>query len=146
MKYRFRYEPVKYIAGLILAWLLAVALSLLGTFFDGSLITPKRIGSMMGVAFICVIPILVWCSLVRRYWVPLSIMVSIVLAYSLFVVLVWMPKPADISVLKHVWNNMSSLLGTVVVYVIPAAFFRQYCIWVCQHSSDELNNGGCDGQ
>lgn len=146
VKYRFQYDPVKYIAGLLLAWLLSVAIALLGTFFDGSLITPKRIGTMSGVAFICVVPILVWCSLVRRYWMPLSIMVSIVLAYSLFVVLAWMPKPAGISVLQHVWNSMSSFLGTVIVYVVPAAFFRQYCIWVCNGRSDELNSGGSDGQ
>ena len=145
MIYRFRYDPVKYIAGLLLAWLLSVAISLLATFFDGSLITPKRIGSMLGVAFICVVPILVWCSLVRRYWMPLSIMLSIVVAYSLFVVLVWMPKPAGISVLQHVWNSMSSFLGTIIVYVVPAVFFRQYCIWVCQAASEDQKSGGRSG-
>ncbi len=145
MKKHFSYDPIKYMAGLLLAWLLSVAISLLSTYFDGSLITSKRIGFMLGLAFICVVPILVWCSLVRRYWMPLSIMVSIVMAYSLFVVLVWMPKPAGISVLQHVWNSMSSFVGTVIVYVIPAAFFQQYCIWVCNVRSDELNSGGSDG-
>ncbi len=142
IKHRFPYDLVKYIAGLLLAWLLSVALSLLGTFFDGSLITPKRISSMFGVAFVCVVPILVWCSLVRRYWMPLSIMICIVMAYSLFVVLAWMPKPAGISVLQHVWNSMSSFLGTVVVYVIPAAFFQQYCEWVCRAQSEDQTSGG----
>ena len=128
----FPYQPAKYVVGLILSWIFGFIVSMIVAFAQNDNWFPvRRVVEVLKAAFICLVPMLVICSLVRRYWLPVIIMLLGVNLVSLFVMLYWIPVPPRTTLMMHIWSSRSFLIGSLFNYLLPAAFFQQYCKWVC---------------
>lgn len=131
MKIVFPYDPRKYAAGLILAVILGVFLLVILSLIDSSPMSRPRLRDNIEFYVVIIVPLLTICSLVRHYWLPMVIFVSINVAYGIFVMLNWMPYPANMSVWSKLWIVMFTNVKMILIYVIEGVFFQQYCKRVC---------------
>ena len=99
-EYQFPYEPAKYVAGLMLSILISVIISLIGIAAHNEPIFLLRIEQVVKYTMIVLIPVLVLGSLVKYYWIPMLVYLVIVTSWSLFIILVLMPKPVDATAIR----------------------------------------------
>ena len=130
-EYQFPYEPAKYVAGLMLSILISVMISLVGFAAHGEPIFALKIEQVIKCTMIVLIPVLVLGSLVKYYWIPMLVYLVIETGWSLFVILVLIPKPVDATASQMLLRSWDTLIGPIFACGLPATFFQQYCKWVC---------------
>ena len=131
-RYVFPYQPAKYAAGLILAVILAELLLVILSLIDGSPMSRPRLHDNIILNIVIFVPLLTICSLVRHYWLPMVIFVSINVAYGIFVMLNWVPYPVNTSVWSKVWAVVFVIVKIIIQCVSMGVFFQQYCKRQCR--------------
>ncbi len=131
MTKHFRYDVTKYIAGLLFSVLTSVIVSLICDVICGESIFILRIEHTVVFTFSLLVPLLVFCSLAKNYWTPMLIFLAINYSFAAYVVLVLVPKPLNTTLFQHLLRCWTYLVDPIVVACLPAAFFQQYCKWVC---------------
>ena len=129
MKRTFPYELSRYLLGLILSVLCGITISLILALTDGNPMSLLRAEFIIKCGVFILTPILVICSISKRYWTCIVVVVSVVMIWSIIAVIVLVPKAPNVSLVRHFWNCKGALYSPLLVYVLPGIVFQKFCNW-----------------
>lgn len=143
MKQVFPYEPSRYMMGLILSVLFGITIALCIGLLDGNRMSFQRADSIIKTGFMILTPLLFICSISRRFWICIMVVLLVVLLWSIIAILVLVPKAPDVSIASHFWRCKSAVFTPLFVYILPAFIFQRFCSW-CRITNTTGSRGGKD--